>query len=122
MRPAVIAALALCATACFSDATAPVSASGSYSLVSVNGTALPFTFSNGVVLSAESLVLDANGTFQDLATRADGTVVIDVGTYSVIGNTIVFGDQTVNLLYQGTLSGSTLTTQVGTYTERWQKR
>ena len=98
------------------------SASGSYTLVSVNGTALPFTFSNGVVLSAESLVLDANGTFQDLATRADGTVVTDIGTYSVVGNTIIFGDQTANLLYQGTLSGSTLTTQVGTYTERWQKR
>ena len=122
MRRAVFAALALCLSACFSDPTAPINAPGSYTLVTVNNSALPFTFSNGVVLSSEVLILDANGTFQDLGTRADGTVVTDVGTYSVVGNTIIFGDQTVNLLYQGVLAGSILTTQVGSYVERWQKR
>lgn len=122
MRRAVIAALALSLAACFSDPSAPISAPGTYSLLTVNGTPLPFTFPNNAVLTAETLILDSNGTFQDLATRGDGSAVTDVGTYSVIGNTIVFGDQTVNLLYQGTLNGNILTTQVGSYVERWQKQ
>jgi len=122
MRRAVFAGVALCLTSCFSDPSAPIVAAGRYTLVSINGAALPFAFPNGVSVNAELLILDPNGTYQDIATRSDGQAVTDVGTYAIIGNRITFGDQTVSLLYDGSLDGNILTTTVFTYRERWQKQ
>ncbi|MEP6618783.1 MAG: hypothetical protein ABJE47_05695 [bacterium] len=122
MRRAVIALLALSFSACLTEPSEAGVAAGRYTLQSVNGTALPFTFPNNVAVVSEILILDPNGTFQDIATRSDGAAVTDVGNYTVVGNRVTFSDQTVLLLYSGDISGNVLTTLVGTFTERWQRQ
>jgi hypothetical protein len=118
MRRVVILGLALgLLSGCNESNPGPVVVTGIYTLQSINNTVLPFTFSNGVVLNTETLTLQADGSFTDVAVHADGLVVNDAGIYSNFSGSINFGDQTVGSLYQGTLSGNTLTIVFGTYRE-----
>ena len=126
-RIALLAALVALA-ACNNDSTSPNgSAQGSYSLHTVNGNALPFTFSDGSVLVSDQLTLNANGTYVDVATFSNAGTATEQGLWSINNNLISFQDQTDNFSYQGSLSGSVLTESFpasrgsGSITEVYQK-
>jgi hypothetical protein len=111
---ALVSAMAF--TGCLGGATEAVPVSGVYELQTINNSRLPFAFSNGVVVVKETFTINANGTFTDVTTRQDGTVVSDQGVYTQFGGTINFGDQTAGLVFQGIVTGTTLTTQIGGFT------
>ena len=126
-RIALLAALVALA-ACNSDSTSPNGgAQGSYSLHTVNGNPLPFTFSDGSVLVSDQLTLNANGTYVDVATFSNAGTATEQGLWSINNNLISFQDQTDNFSYQGSLSGSVLTESFpasrgsGSITEVYQK-
>lgn len=107
---------------CLGGATEPIVAAGTYHLTTINGQALPFTFPNGTGIKSEVLKLEANGTFTDTITRPDGTVLVDVGNYNVVGQAISFADITLGLTYQGAVNGNTLTITFGTFVEVFTKQ
>jgi len=126
-RIALLAALVALA-ACNNDSTSPNgSAQGSYSLHTVNGNPLPFTFSDGSVLVSDQLTLNANGTYVDVATFSNAGSATEQGLWSINNNLISFQDQTDNFSYQGSLSVSVLTESFpasrgsGSITEVYQK-
>lgn len=122
MRNLAVLALALGLAACATDATAPsTSVEGSYSLQRINGTALPYTFSNGVQLVSDRLVLDTDGTFTDIARYGNGQSSTEVGYYTSLNGSITFNDQTSGITYQGSLSGTVLTQIVSGFTQTYQK-
>ncbi len=101
MRFLLAASLVLLLTAC-ADAAGPDPNAhvGTYNVVTVNGSALPFTalVYEGVstVILAGSVTLNADGTASDSYSfrYSDGSWVVDetttdVGTYTKTGNTIV---------------------------------
>ncbi len=100
---------------CLSGSTDVVSVTGVYDLQTINNTALPFSFTGGATVVAEELTLNADGTFTDVTTRADGSVVSDLGAYNKVGGTVNFADATAGLVYQGQVQGSTLTTVIGSF-------
>jgi hypothetical protein len=96
--------------ACNNDSTSPNgSVVGSYSLRTINGTNLPYTFSDGSVLISDQLTLNSNGTYVDIATFSNAPSNSEQGTWSVNNNLISFNDQTDGISYQGSVSGSVLT-------------
>ena len=111
MRKLVLLAVGLVAlAACNNDSTSPNgSVTGTYTLQTVNGNALPFTFSDGAVLVSDRLSLNGNGTYVDIATFSNGSTSTEQGLWSINNNLISFADQTDNISYQGSLSGSVLT-------------
>jgi hypothetical protein len=126
-RIALLAALVALA-ACNNDSTAPNgNPNGSYSLRTVNGNPLPFTFSDGSVLVSDQLTLNANGTYVDVATFSNAGTATEQGLWSINNNLISFQDQTDNFSYQGSVSGSVLTESFpasrgsGSITEVYQK-
>ena len=122
MRNLAVLALALGLAACSTDATAPsTSVEGSYSLQRINGTALPYTFSNGVQLVSDRLVLSTDGTFTDIARYGNGQSSTEVGYYTSLNGSITFNDQTSGITYQGSLSGTVLTQIVSGFTQTYQK-
>ncbi|MBC7673406.1 MAG: hypothetical protein H7247_13390 [Polaromonas sp.] len=122
MRNLAVLALALGLAACATDATAPsTSVEGSYSLQRINGTALPYTFSNGVQLVSDRLVLGTDGTFTDIARYGNGQSSTEVGYYTSLNGSITFNDQTSGITYQGSLSGTVLTQIVSGFTQTYQK-
>jgi len=128
MRRIALLAAVVALAACNNDSTSPNgSAQGSYSLHTVNGNALPFTFSDGSVLVSDQLTLNANGTYVDVATFSNAGTATEQGLWSINNNLISFQDQTDNFSYQGSLSGSVLTESFpasrgsGSITEVYQK-
>ena len=122
MRKLALLALAIGMAACANDATAPsTSVEGSYSLQRINGTALPYTFSNGLQLTSDQLVLNTDGTFTDVARYGNGQSSTEVGYYTSLNGSITFNDQTSGISYQGSLSGTVLTEIVSGFTETYQK-
>ncbi|HEY7235616.1 MAG TPA: lipocalin family protein [Gemmatimonadaceae bacterium] len=122
---ALLAALVILG-ACSNDMTSPNgSATGTYSLVTVNGNSLPFTFSDGSVLTSDRLSLNPDGTYVDIATFSNAGSVTEQGIWSIHNNLITFDDQSDNFSYNGSLSGSILTesfqTTSGGVTEVFQK-
>ena len=114
--------LAVGMAACANDATAPsTSVEGTYSLQRINGTTLPYTFSNGLQLAGDQLVLNTDGTFTDIARYSDGRSSTEVGYYTSLNGSITFNDQTSGSSYQGSLSGTVLTEIVNGFTETYQK-
>lgn len=110
MRRIVVLAALVTLAACTNDATSPtVSLVGSYSLRTVNGNALPYTFGNGAVLVNDQLTLNNNSTYTDVATFSNSSTAVEQGTWSNNNNVITFNDQTDNIQYTGSLSGSVLT-------------
>ena len=106
---------------CLGGSTEPVSVSGVYALQTINGKALPFTFSNNVTVSQETFTIFADGTFSDVTVRTDGTTVADQGVYSNFGGTINFADQTVGFAYQGIVTGSRLSIAIGSYASEFTR-
>ena len=128
MRKIALLAALVALAACTNDSTSPNgSAQGSYSLHTVNGNPLPFTFSDGSVLVSDQLTLNANGTYVDVATFSNAGTATEQGLWSINNNLISFQDQTDNFSYQGSLSGSVLTESFpasrgsGSITEVYQK-
>jgi hypothetical protein len=110
MRRIALLAAVLALAACNSDSTSPNgSVTGTYSLRTINGNSLPFTFSDGSVLVSDQLTLNANGTYIDVATFSNASNATEQGLWSINNNLISFQDQTDNISYQGSLSGSVLT-------------
>jgi hypothetical protein len=111
MRKLVLLAAGLVAlAACNNDSTSPNgNVTGTYSLRTVNGNPLPFTFSDGSVLVSDRLSLNSDGTYVDIATFSNAGTATEQGIWSINNNLISFSDQTDNLSYQGSLSGSVLT-------------
>src|SRR5262249_6787870 len=82
---------------------------GTYELKTINGSPLPFTFSDGTTLNSDILVLKDDGTFTETMKVADGTTFVDTGTYTVSNNFITINDATAGITYSASLSGSVLT-------------
>ena len=111
MRKFVLLAAGLVAiAACNNDSTSPNgNITGTYSLRTVNGNPLPFTFSDGSVLVSDRLSLNGDGTYVDIATFSNAGSSTEQGLWSINNNLISFSDQTDNISYQGSLSGNVLT-------------
>ena len=110
MRKIALLAALVALAACNNDSTSPNgSANGNFSLRTVNGNPLPFTFSDGSVLVSDQLTLNSNGTYIDVATFSNAGSATEQGLWSINNNLINFEDQTDNFSYQGSLSGSVLT-------------
>jgi len=82
---------------------------GTYNLQTINGSPLPFTFSDGVTLTSDVLVLADDGTFTETMKVADGRVFVDTGVYTVNGTAINFVDQTAGFSYAASINGTQLT-------------
>lgn len=122
MRRLALLALAMGMAACANDATSPsTSINGNYNLTTINGTSLPYTFTNGTQLVSEQLVLNTDGTFTDAARYSNGQTRTSVGYYTSLNGSISFNDQTNGITYQGSLSGTVLTEIVSGFTETFQK-
>jgi hypothetical protein len=103
--------MAVIALAACNDATSPNgSAVGTYSLRTVNGSNLPYTFSDGSVLVSDQLVLNSDGSYVDQAQFSNGLQPNpEQGFWSINNNLITFNDQTDGINYTASLSGSVLT-------------
>ena len=122
MRMTAPLVLAFGLMACAIDATAPsTSVEGSYSLRTVNGTTLPYTFSNGLQLTGERLVLNSDGSFTDTSQYGNGRTSTDAGYYTNLNGSITFNDVTAGITYQASLSGTVLTEIVSGFTQTFQK-
>ena len=122
MRTIATLVLAFGLTACATDATAPsTSVDGSYALRTVNGTTLPYAFSNGLQLTGERLVLNTDGSFTDTSQYSNGRTSTDSGYYTNLNGSITFTDVTAQITYQASLSGPVLTEIVSGFTQTFQK-
>jgi len=109
MRRIAVLLAVIALTAC-NDATSPNgSATGSYSLRTINGTILPYTFSDGSVLISDQLVLNSDGSYIDEAHFSNRQDFVEQGFWSINNNLITFNDQTDGINYTASLSGSVLT-------------
>lgn len=114
--------LALGLAACANDSTAPsTSVDGSYSLKTINGSNLPYTFTTGSQLVSEQLILNTDGSFTDASKYSNGQTFVDSGYWTNLNGSITFTDVTANATYQGSLSGTVLTEIVSGYTQTFQK-
>lgn len=128
MRRTTLGILLLAATtataACAgNDVTSPTTTlAGTYSLRTVNGTALPFNFGGGDVLQSDVLTLRNDGSYIDVSQWNDGSTTSEQGTYTNNAGAITFYDQTDGgVTYQGSLSGRVLTEITNGYTVTYQK-
>lgn len=122
MRRALVLVLALALSACAMDSTSPSgSVDGSYTLRTINGQSLPFTFRTGLTLTSEVLTLYRDGTYQDESRYSDGSRFTDSGIYTSFNGSITFDSDRSSLTYQGSVSGNVLTEIVNGYTQTFQK-
>jgi len=124
MKRLFIAALALGLAACAGDSTSPtVGLNGDFTLRTVNGQGLPFTFSDGTTVTSDVLTFFTDGTFSESIQLADGQIVVDQGEYSDSNGSIQLFDETLGVQYSASLSGSVLTAFFNNgLTEVFQKR
>jgi lipocalin-like protein len=120
MRRLVLALSAASLLAC-GDSTGPSSAVGTWNLVSVNGSGLPFTiFQVGTTykleLMSEQFVAHENGSYTATATtrendngRITTTTENAFGTWSQSGNAVTLIDGSDGTASTGTISGNTIT-------------
>jgi len=81
---------------------------GDYVLQTLNGSPLPFTFSDGVTLTSDVLSLADGGTFSETMKVADGRTFVDTGVWTSSGSTLTITDETAGFTYTATLSGTVL--------------
>jgi lipocalin-like protein len=123
----LLAVIAL--AACNNDSTSPNgTVIGSYSLRTINGNTLPYTFSNNAVLVSDRLTLNSDGSYFDVASFSNSGQSTEQGTWSINNNLITFEDQTDGIRYSASLSGNVLTETFnntdgfsGSVTEVYQK-
>jgi hypothetical protein len=82
---------------------------GDYVLQTLNGSPLPFTFPDGVILNSDLLSLADGGTFSETMKLADGRTFVDTGVWTSSGNTLTITDETAGFTYSATLTGTVLT-------------
>lgn len=121
MRRIAMFALAGTLAACSMDSTGPNgSVEASYTLRTINGQPLPYTFPSGRRLINDRLVLHRAGTYEDLSTWSDGSTTLDEGDYDNYNGSLTFystlGDQ-----YQGSVTGDVLTQFLNGYTQRFDR-
>lgn len=122
MRRTLVLAMALALSACGMDATSPsVPVDGSYTLRTINGSSLPFTFNTGLTLTAEVLTLYPDGTYQDQSRYSNGTTSLDEGDYTSYNGSMTFESRRRPVVFQASLSGSVLTEIINGYTQTFQK-
>lgn len=115
----VAVALLVAAGACGSDdSTSPtIGASGTWSLQTINGTALPVTIGSGsqaVSVIASTLTISSNGNYNEVVTlrplgATSNTTFTEIGTWSFANGVVTFNDQTDGVTYTGAITGNSLT-------------
>lgn len=121
----VLAAVVATVAACGSDnnnGTGPMDVSGTYSLTTVDGSALPYAVPNNpehdIVITSATGTLGSDHTYTIVGTgTSDGgdpqQVVADAGTYTVSGSTITFSSSTFSgASYTAAATSSTITATV----------
>ena len=122
MRRLVMFALAGTLAACSLDSTGPNgSVAGNYSLRTIDGQRLPYTFSGGLRLMSDDLTLMSDGTYQDVSRYDDGTSFVDEGDYTSYNGAITFYSATTGETYQGSVSGDVLTQVINNYTQVFER-
>lgn len=122
MRRLAMFALASTLAACSLDSTGPNgSVAGNYTLRTINGQSLPYTFSSGLRLTSDELTLLSNGTYQDVSRYSDGTSFVDDGDYTSTNGAITFYSSTGDT-YQGSVSGDVLTQVLNNFTQVFERR
>ena len=119
----VAVAMLVAAAACGSnDSTSPpLGASGTWSLQTINGTALPVTIGSGsqaVSVVSSTLTISSNGNYNEVVTlrplgAASNTIFTEIGTWSFTNGVVTFNDQTDGITYTGSISGNSLTENTG---------
>jgi hypothetical protein len=117
--------LALGLGACRTDSTAPTgSVVGSYQLQKINGNPLPYTFPGGATITSDRFTLNVDGSYTDVVNYSDGGVTTERGQYTANNGDLSFNyldTQNRYVTYQGSVSGTVLTTFISTYTSVYQK-
>ena len=122
MRRLLMFALASTLAACSLDSTGPNgSVAGNYSLRTINGQSLPYTFSGGLRLMSDDLTLMSDGTYQDVSRYDDGTSFVDEGDYESYNGAITFYSSTTRDTFQGSVSGDVLTQVLNNYTQVFER-
>jgi hypothetical protein len=121
MRRLAMFALAGTMAACSLDSTGPNgSVAGTYTLRTINGQTLPYTFSSGLRLTSDELTLFRDGTYEDVSRYNDGTLDVDEGDYTNYNGAITFYS-TTGQVYQGSVTRDVLTTVVNGFTQVFER-
>lgn len=121
MRRLVMLALAGTLAACSTDATGPNgSVTGTYTLRTIDGQPLPYTFSSGLRLTSDQITLRTDGSYEDVSRYSDGTSYVDDGDYTSYNGAVTFYS-TTGQTYQGSISGNVLTQILNGYTQVFQR-
>jgi hypothetical protein len=119
------AAIALCLlfTGCLSETTAPSAALlvGTWSLVSVNSSPVPFTYPNGKQVMDETVVILQDGTYSATAHYSDATTYNETGVLTIVGATVLFTDITGNIQYDASWNETAMTQHIGNYSLGFRK-
>ena len=122
MRRLVMLALAGTLAACSTDSTGPNgSVTGTYTLRTIDGQQLPYTFSSGLRLTSDQIVLRTDGSYEDVSLYSDGSSYVDEGDYTSYNGAITFYSTTGDT-YQGSVSGNVLTQILNGYTQVFQRQ
>ena len=122
MRRLVMLALASTMLAsCSADSTGPNgSVAGTYTLRTIDGQPLPYTFSGGLRLTSDELTLRTDGTYEDVSRYSDGTSFVDDGDYTNYNGAVTFYSSSGDT-YQGSVSRDVLTQILNGYTQVFQR-
>jgi hypothetical protein len=122
MRRLVMLALASTMLAsCSADSTGPNgSVTGTYSLRTIDGQPLPYTFSGGLRLMSDEITLMSDGSYEDVSRYSDGTSFVDEGDYTNYNGAVTFYS-TSGDTYQGSISRDVLTQVLNGYTQVFQR-
>ena len=122
MRRLVMLALAsTMLVSCSADSTGPNgSVTGTYTLRTIDGQPLPYTFSGGLRLMSDELTLTSDGSYQDVSRYSDGTSFVDEGDYTNYNGAVTFYS-TSGDTYQGSISRDVLTQVLNGYTQVFQR-
>lgn len=121
MRRLVMLALAGTLAACSTDSTGPNgSVTGTYTLRTIDGQPLPYTFSSGLRLTSDQITLRTDGSYEDVSRYSDGTSFVDDGDYTSYNGAVTFYS-TSGDTYQGSISGNVLTQILNGYTQVFQR-
>lgn len=122
MRRLVMLALAGTLAACSTDSTGPNgSVTGTYTLRTIDGQQLPYTFSSGLRLTSDQIILRSDGSYEDVSLYSDGSSYVDEGDYTSYNGAITFYSTTGDT-YQGSVSGNVLTQILNGYTQVFQRQ
>ena len=122
MRRLVMLALASTLAACSTDSTGPSgSVTGTYTLRTIDGQPLPYTFSSGLRLTSDQITLMTDGTYEDVSRYSDGSSFVDEGDYTSYNGAVTFYS-TSGETYQGSISRDVLTQILNGYTQVFQRQ